>query len=155
MTCANRERDTNYQDNTLAYLTNQSVEPGFQGVQRRKAVHSSQMTGEPPTLGANGRALSGRFAKGNKLGQGNPLAGQAARIRAVLLTKVTPEVTAAIADRLIEQAKDGDLAAVRELLDRTIGKPGQTEMLERLERLEQLLEASQAKEVNNEPTTTT
>jgi hypothetical protein len=37
-------------------------------------------------------------------------------------------------------AKAGELAAIRELLDRTIGKPSQSELLERVERLETMLE---------------
>ena len=88
----------------------------------------------------NGQDVRGRFLRGNKLGKGNPLAGKAAKIRAVLLQKLTERDARAIADKLIEKAKGGDLAAVRELLDRTVGKPTQTELLERIERLEATLE---------------
>ncbi|HEY8665649.1 MAG TPA: hypothetical protein VIL86_03245 [Tepidisphaeraceae bacterium] len=83
------------------------------------------MNNDPSTHGTNGKDASGRFARGNKLGRGNPLAGRAAKIRAVLLAKLTPAAVGEIADKLIAQAKTGDIAAIRELLDRTIGKPAQ------------------------------
>src|SRR4051812_23115097 len=65
----------------------------------------------------------GQFEPGNKLGRGNPLAGRVAKIRGILLQRLTPEDAREIADALIRQAKGGDLAAIRELLDRTVGKP--------------------------------
>jgi hypothetical protein len=92
------------------------------------------------TVGSNGgQDKRGRFVKGNKHGQGNPLAGRAAKLRAVLLQKVTDKDIAEITDRLIKMAKDGDLAAIKEILDRTVGKPGQVEMYERIEQLESKL----------------
>ncbi|MDB5327398.1 MAG: hypothetical protein JWM57_2967 [Phycisphaerales bacterium] len=81
--------------------------------------------------------------KGNKLGRGNPLAGRAAKIRAVLLQRLTPKLAGEIVDQLIANAKTGDLAAIRELFDRTIGKPGHTELAERIEKLEQQLAAAE------------
>lgn len=97
------------------------------------------MSTSPSTHGGDGRSAGGRFTAGNKLGRGNPLAGRAAKIRAVLLRKLTPAQAGAIADQLIAKAVKGDLAAIRELLDRTIGKPAQAELLERIEALEQAL----------------
>jgi hypothetical protein len=92
----------------------------------------------PSTHGSNGQqGRDGRFVAGNKLGRGNPLAGRAAKIRAVLLKSVTAADAKEIAAKLVEMAKGGDLAAIRELLDRTIGKPAATELLERIEALEQ------------------
>jgi hypothetical protein len=93
--------------------------------------YDRELTGD-----GNGRRPDGRFGPGNKLGKGNPLAGRAAQIRAVLLRKLTPKAAGRIADKLIAQASDGDLAAIRELLDRTIGKPGAAEIVERIEALE-------------------
>ncbi len=83
------------------------------------------MNEQPSTLGPNGQDQRGRFAKGNHLGRGNPLAGRAAKIRAALLKASTPEDVRIIAQRLIDGAKSGDLAFIREWLDRTIGKPHQ------------------------------
>jgi hypothetical protein len=97
-------------------------------------------TNSPSTHGNPGRGKNGRFQDGNKCGKGNPLAGRAAKIRAVLLEKLSPEKAAEIADSLIEEAKKGNLAAVRELFDRTVGKPASSELTDRMERLEQMVE---------------
>lgn len=94
------------------------------------------MKAGPSTHGSGGQDHRGRFSPGNKLGRGNPLAGRAAKIRSVLLSALTEDDAGEIARRLIQQAKGGDLASIRELFDRTIGKAGQQELLERLERLE-------------------
>jgi hypothetical protein len=80
---------------------------------------------DPSTHGRNGQDRKGRFTRGNRLGRGNPLAGRAAKIRAMLLKASTPEDVKVIAQRLIEGAKAGDLAFIREWLDRTIGKAHQ------------------------------
>jgi hypothetical protein len=61
-----------------------------------------------------GHDTRGKFAKGNKLGRGNPLAGRAAKIRAALLKASTPDDVKTIAQRLIDGAKSGDLAFIRE-----------------------------------------
>lgn len=90
----------------------------------------------PSTHGSNGQDGKGRFTSGNKLGKGNPLAGRAAKIRAVLLEALKPEDAQAIAETLIVNAKAGDLASIREILDRTIGKPATSDLLERIEALE-------------------
>jgi hypothetical protein len=107
------------------------------------------MSTDPSTLGGNGNGKdsAGRFAKGNKLGRGNPLAGRAAKIRAILLKALTPADAKAIAAELVTKAKTGDLAYIRELLDRTIGKPSSSDLLERIEALEQAMgTAAAAKE---------
>ena len=96
----------------------------------------NQMKISPSTHGPDGRAPHGRFVAGNRFGRGNPLAGRAAKIRATLLKKLTPKVAGEICDTLIAQARSGELASVRELFDRTIGRPAQLELLERVEELE-------------------
>ena len=93
----------------------------------------------PSTHGDNGRGHAGRFASGNRFGRGNPLAGRAAKIRAALLMAVTPEDVHAAALAVLAQAKAGDLRAFAELLDRTIGRPTQQDVLERLEALERVV----------------
>ncbi len=70
-----------------------------------------------------GRDGHGRFAKGNRISRGNPLARRVARLRAALVRAVTPEDIAAVVAALVEKARSGDVAAARELLDRTLGKP--------------------------------
>ncbi len=70
-----------------------------------------------------GRDGHGRFAKGNRISRGNPLARRVARLRAALVRAVTPEDIAAVVEALVKKARSGDVAAARELLDRTLGKP--------------------------------
>jgi len=94
----------------------------------------------PSTHGPDGRDASGRFTRGNQLGRGNPLAGRAAKLRATLLEAVTPERLATIVDALLCAAERGDLAAIKEVLDRTLGRPSAAELLERLEALERAVE---------------
>ena len=69
------------------------------------------------------RNADGTFAVGNPGGPGNPHAAQVAQLRRELMNTVTPEDLKAVVRMLIDKAKDGDLAAARELLDRTLGKP--------------------------------
>jgi hypothetical protein len=91
------------------------------------------MSSHPSTHGGNGQGRNGRFLSGNKLGRGNPLAGRAAKLRAVLLRALTPSDMKAIADRLVVMAKKGDLAAIKELFDRTIGRAAASDPTERID----------------------
>ncbi len=89
--------------------------------------------------GGQGRAANGRFTVGNPGGPGNPHIKRVSHLRAMLMAAVTDEDLQAIARMLIDKAKDGDMPAIRELLDRTIGKPAQTDLLERIEALEAII----------------
>lgn len=78
---------------------------------------------EPPKEnGANGRDEKGRFVEGNRGGPGNPNAIKVAKLREALLAAVTAKDLREVVKALIREAKKGDVAAARELLDRTIGK---------------------------------
>lgn len=83
-----------------------------------------------------GRTPGGRFAPGNRGGPGNPHAATVAKLRAAILAAVTPEDIGAIIRALVHRAKGGDMAAIRELLDRAIGKPTDAGVAERLDELE-------------------
>lgn len=75
---------------------------------------------------ANGRGANGRFVKGEYPGgPGNPFARQVAQLRAKLLQSVTEDDVEKVAKRLVALAKKGNIAAIRELLDRCLGKPQQ------------------------------
>jgi hypothetical protein len=65
----------------------------------------------------------GRFKKGNRGGPGNPFAGQIAAFRAILINAVTPDDMLAIAQALIEKAKEGNLQATKLLFSYIFGKP--------------------------------
>jgi hypothetical protein len=51
----------------------------------------------------------------------------------------TEKDLAALAKAIIDKAKTGDIPAIRELLDRILGRPVEADLLERLEALEQYL----------------
>lgn len=94
------------------------------------------MVNPPSPNGSNGRGNRGRFALGNKGGPGNPYASAVGKLRAALLRAVSEKDLAAVARALVDKAKAGDLAAIRELLDRILGRPIEADLLERLEALE-------------------
>ena len=81
----------------------------------------------------NGRNSNGRFSTGNSGGPGNPHAMKVGQLRSALIDAVSPEDIAAIVGKLVEQAKAGDVRAIREVLDRTLGKPVEADLIERLE----------------------
>lgn len=93
----------------------------------------------PSPDGGNGRGPGGRFATGNRLGRGSPLAGRAAKLRAALLASVSDEDIREIAATLVQKAKEGDLPAIAQLLDRVLGKPTASDLMERVEKLEEAL----------------
>jgi len=69
------------------------------------------------------RGTNGRFLPGHCGGPGNPHARKVHRLRSTLLNTVTSTDIEEIVHKLISMAKGGDVAAIKELLDRTIGKP--------------------------------
>jgi len=95
---------------------------------------------EPSPSGNNGRNARGQFTTGNHAAQGNPLARRIGQLRSALVGAVTVEDMVAIARKLVEQARGGDVLAMRLLLERTIGKPVELDVIERLEQLESALE---------------
>jgi hypothetical protein len=97
------------------------------------------MNDSPSTNGANGRGAGGRFVPGNKGGPGNPHAGRVARLRAALFKSVTPSDLRLVIAALLSQAKAGDVASIRELLQRLLGPPVEIDFAERLEALEQTI----------------
>jgi hypothetical protein len=59
-----------------------------------------------------------------------------ASLRAALLEAVTPEDMRSIVLKLVEQAKEGNIAAAKEILERCLGRPLEADLLERIEALE-------------------
>ena len=88
-------------------------------MKRSKDVGARSITTEPST---NGRTAKGQFAKGNPGGPGNPHAKRVAGLRQALLEAVSEDDLRAIAKTLVKKAKGGDLPAIRELLNRVLGK---------------------------------
>src|SRR5438128_1990918 len=78
----------------------------------------------PATPPETGRDRDGRFARGNPGGPGNPFAREVAAYRTRLLGRVKEGDVDAVADQLIRQAREGDLAAIRLFLLYVLGRPG-------------------------------
>ena len=69
------------------------------------------------------RGKDGRFLPGFAGGPGNPFARRVHQLRSALLKTVTPSDIEEVVRKLLSMAKEGDVTAIKELLDRTIGKP--------------------------------
>jgi hypothetical protein len=95
---------------------------------------------KPSLTEANGRDGGGRFAAGNGIAKGNPHAKRVNELRTALMEAVTPRDLRSIVAAMVKAAKGGDVVAAREVLNRTIGTPGQSEILQRIEALEALIE---------------
>lgn len=73
-----------------------------------------------PTHDANGY-----FAKGNKLGRGNPAHKRMGQLRKAFIKAVTPEDVLEVGKKLMEKAKSGDIPAARLFLDHVLGRAPQ------------------------------
>ncbi len=85
------------------------------------------------------RDTRGRFTQGNRLGRGNPFASKVNKLRAALLEEVTEKNIRAILKNVVKQAEQGDLAAVKVVLDRVFGPPLPADIIQRLEDLERTI----------------
>ena len=79
----------------------------------------------PFTNRGNGRDENGRFVRGCKPGPGNPHAASVAAWRNALADTVTLADFEEVVRKLVERAKAGEPWAVKELLNRCLGRPTQ------------------------------
>jgi len=98
------------------------------------------MSESPSPNGTNGRGEAGRFSKGNPGAHGNPYARSVARLRQALFDSIGPDDLAEVIGALLKSAKEGDVAAAKELLQRLLGPPESVDLMERLDALEQTIE---------------
>ena len=103
---------------------------------------------QPSETGSNGRDNAGRFAPGNRLAKGNPFSRRMAQLRSALISAVTEDDLRGIIQALIEKAKKGDVAAAKEVLDRTLGKPQEADLIARMEELEEILATHRGRSSN-------
>ncbi len=84
----------------------------------------------------------GRLKKGHSSGgRGNPHAGAASKFRAAIYECLTTEDIQDVLFSLLDEAKNGNVAAAKELLDRTVGKAEVgPDVLEKVELLENLMQ---------------
>jgi len=110
------------------------------GKNRRPVDPATPTSSNGPTSGTNGardepdpRDPRGRFAKGHPGGPGNPFARQVAQLRRALIAAVTDDDIKAVAQKLIEQARTGDVPSARLLFAYAVGKPSETVNPDRLD----------------------
>ncbi len=103
----------------------------------------------PLPKGAKGdRDTRGRFRSGHQLGgPGNPFAQRVAQLRSMILEAVTEDDLRAVILALIKRAKDGDISAIRELLDRLVGKAPSPVLLDLQELEERKLRLAEDRQV--------
>jgi hypothetical protein len=91
---------------------------------------------------AGHRDLKSRWKPGNKAGRGNPLAKQVQAIRVALVSAVTAADIQAVIQRLLQQAKAGDVASAKIIFERAVGPAEALDFDLRLTELEnQVLES--------------
>jgi len=83
----------------------------------------------PKSHGQNGKIekdpKTGKFLPGNRGGPGSPYKKKIGQFRRAVIEAVTPEDVQEVIDKLMGEAKAGKPWAVREFLDRVVGKPDQ------------------------------
>lgn len=78
---------------------------------------------------ANGKNQLGQFIKGNQLSRGShhmKAQSKGKLLKAAMMEAVTAKDMIVIVKKLVKQAKQGDVPAIKELFDRCLGKPLQT-----------------------------
>ena len=88
---------------------------------------------------AEGRTPKGRFAKGNKIARGNPVARRMHEFRVALLATLDRLKFASLGKKLFEAAMKGDWVAAKLLLHYAIGKPREAPDPDRLDLQEWVL----------------
>lgn len=71
------------------------------------------------------RDIGGRFARGNKVGVGNPAHKRMRQLRQQFLDCVGDDAMSEVTATLVEMAKGGDTQAMRIFYEWTIGRPPQ------------------------------
>ena len=89
----------------------------------------------------DGRDGSGRFTRGNRHGKGNPHHSRVALLRSTLLESVSSQDVEDVIRMMVERAKEGDIPAAKEVLQRCLGPAQAMDVLERLAAIEERLEA--------------
>ena len=108
-----------------------------------------RMNNPPLKPAGNGnRDKRGRFQSGNTAGKGNPLGKKVGQLRSALIGSVTDGDMKAIIKALVKKARGGDVAAAKIVLERTLGKPAEFDLLERLEAIEQFVERETKESAN-------
>ena len=89
----------------------------------RSVAHSPHINPYGIPLLDVGRDVHGRFTKANPGGPGNPFARKVAALRKALLDSVSEQDLEDVVEVLKQQARQGDLAAIKLLWQYCVGKP--------------------------------
>ena len=87
-------------------------------------------TDGPSTSESNGRDDQGRFLPGKPGGPGNPHAAAVGACRSVMAASMTADDLQEVFGTLVREAKAGEPWAVKELLNRCLGRPTQAVAIE-------------------------
>jgi len=98
------------------------------------------MSDSPSPTASNGRGTNGKFRPGNRCAKGNPFAKRVARLRSALFKTVSPADLRDVVAALLTQSKAGDVASIKELLQRLLGPPESVDLMGRLDALEAKIE---------------
>ena len=98
---------------------------------------------EPLNADGDGRNLDGTFAKGNSISKGNPYSKRVGQLRSTMIDAVTDADMQVVIAAIVQQARDGDLAAAKLLFDRTLGPPIAADIMAKIEELDERIEAIQ------------
>lgn len=93
-----------------------------------------------PTTDRADRDERGRFAAGNRLARGNPIAVQIARFREGVAAAVTVDDLQDIMRKLVRLAKQGDVAAAKVVLERCLGQPQATDLVVEINRIRETIQ---------------
>ena len=96
-------------------------------------MSASRPTDHAAQTPTNGHDAKGRWAKGNPGGPGNPFARQVAKLRKVIINRLTEEDLLAITEALLAKAKEGSVGAAKLLLAYALGKPASAPDPDRLD----------------------
>lgn len=75
-----------------------------------------------PSNNGTGKGAGGRFLPGNKLGRGNPHAARTHKLRSATFKFATVEKHLEVVEQLFQKCLDGDMDAIKEWMNRTLGK---------------------------------
>src|SRR5262245_38877293 len=103
-------------------MDKQKSAPSHRADSDSASVAKPAQTGAESQAANKGRDARGRFAHGNPGGPGNPFNRQCAALRKALYACATEDVVDAIAAKLTELARDGNLVAMNLFLKYRIGE---------------------------------
>lgn len=101
---------------------------------------------QPPTHKPNGQ-----FAKGNKLGPGNPYAKRVHQLKQAVYATVTMKDLKGVIKAMVHKAQQGDVAAARLIMEYAIGKPDMVQPIQQGQQIDIQIEAPNETTAQHKP----